>query len=98
MYQENRGNRFLRVLNHPVIVLPEDIEPITLTPDPGCGVKGIRSTDHPCDVFDNESPYVEAEADCDTDGHYLCDECRFMSQKARDYRAFEYPPGSMYAD
>ncbi len=90
-----RGTRFLLILNHPAVAQPEDIDDHF---DPGCGKKGVRDSDHPCDVFDNESPYVAAEADCDTDGHYLCDECRFMSQKAKDAREFEYPPGSMYAD
>jgi len=46
--------------------------------DPGCGVKGIRDSDNPCEVFD-PGP---ASGDCQTDGHYLCIECKELDPKS----------------
>lgn len=40
---------------------------------PGFGVDGVRDPDCPCEGF--ESGGRRPSADCDTDGHYLCDEC-----------------------
>ena len=35
------------------------------------GTPGLRDRDAPCDGFEPGTP----NGDCDTDGHYLCDEC-----------------------
>lgn len=52
-------------------------------PDPRFGVAGIRDPDAPCHMFD-DSGWGPKNGDCDTDGHYLCDECSHMS--LRTYR------------
>jgi hypothetical protein len=41
----------------------------------GFGVKGIRDPESPCTMFDPGDPPMFSFADCETDGHYLCDEC-----------------------
>lgn len=48
--------------------------------DPGLGVKGIRSTEFPCEAYDPGEP----SGDCHTDGHYLCIECKNLDPKC-DY-------------
>lgn len=40
------------------------------------GMDGIRDPDFPCDSFRRGSPLPPgAPGACETDGHYLCDEC-----------------------
>jgi hypothetical protein len=69
--------RFDRILEERILPLPV---PIRLTVfDPGCGVKGIRDSDAPCEVFD-PGP---ASGGCQTDGHYLCIECRELDPKSQ---------------
>lgn len=50
--------------------------------DPGCGVKGIRDSDYPCEAFDPFEPGYKPNGDCDTDGHYLCIECRNLNPRS----------------
>jgi hypothetical protein len=33
----------------------------------------VRDPEHPCDSFVSGTPTLDG--DCETDGHYLCDEC-----------------------
>lgn len=40
---------------------------------PIVGQIGVRDTDNPCEHFDGKPPGLSA--DCDTDGHYMCNEC-----------------------
>ncbi|MGH9462243.1 MAG: hypothetical protein ACRD1X_13555 [Vicinamibacteria bacterium] len=35
------------------------------------GMDGVRDPEAPCEVFRNGTPFGR----CETDGHYLCDEC-----------------------
>ena len=53
---------------------PDSIIRLTVF-DPGCGVKGIRDSDYPCEAFDPGEP----SGKCETDGHYLCIECRELN-------------------
>lgn len=39
---------------------------------PQVGTPGIRDIHHPCEVFE----YGDPKGDCETDGHYMCKECR----------------------
>jgi len=39
---------------------------------PQVGTPGIRDINHPCEVF----AYGDPKGDCETDGHYMCKECR----------------------
>lgn len=39
------------------------------------GVPGIRSVDHPCSAFTPGVP----RGTCDSDGHYICQECKHLS-------------------
>lgn len=48
------------------------------------GEPGIRDADSPCDVFDPGTP---GGGDCDTDGHYMCSECRHISERETRRRA-----------
>lgn len=82
------SNRFLRILDHPVVFQPEDV-PVT-HPDPNCGVKGKRSSDYPCEGYEPTPNatfiglYVTAPGNgsCDSDGHYLCNDCIHLSRRA----------------
>lgn len=38
------------------------------------GAEGVRDPEFPCDAFVPGKP----EGDCETDGHYMCDECTRM--------------------
>jgi len=49
------------------------------------GVAGIRDIDAPCEEFLPEgecAPGGAAFSDCETDGHYLCEECVHISVRA----------------
>ena len=49
------------------------------------GTPGVRDPDAACEAFDPAGePFEEASGDgrCDTDGHYLCRECRLISTRA----------------
>lgn len=41
------------------------------------GSPGVRDPDAPCSAFHPGEPLEDG--DCDTDGHYLCRECRHIS-------------------
>lgn len=43
------------------------------------GEPGIRSVDAPCEVFDPVEGDPDGSGDCETDGHYLCMECKHIS-------------------
>lgn len=47
------------------------VELAVLTED-GFGMSGIRDPSAPCEAFEPGTPRGE----CETDGHYLCDECK----------------------
>lgn len=68
--------RLQRVLEDSV--LPTPWWELPVIPDPGLGVKGVRSSEYPCECFD-PGP---AAGDCETDGHYLCIECRNLNPKS----------------
>lgn len=84
-------DRFERVLNRPVVRLPED--DVTL-PDPNCGVKGVRCTDYPCGDYEPtpNATFIglritaPGTGSCDSDGHYLCDDCVHLSGKSIEWR------------
>lgn len=40
----------------------------------GFGDPGLRDPDYPCTMYDPSSS--EPEGECQTDGHYMCKECR----------------------
>ena len=44
------------------------------------GVPGVRSADHPCELFDGRG--YDGSGDCYSDGHYLCTECSRLSPQA----------------
>ncbi len=49
------------------------------------GEPGIRSEHAPCDFYDPVGgpwEYALGNGDCDTDGHYLCVECKRISESA----------------
>lgn len=50
---------------------------LLLASDNAFGADGIRDPDAPCSAFVNGTP--ERGADCETDGHYLCDECKLRA-------------------
>lgn len=41
----------------------------------GIGIKGVRDPLAPCERFNPREPRLEDIADCETDGHYLCNQC-----------------------
>lgn len=44
----------------------------------GLGVPGIRDKENPCPEYSPKPRRVNfAQANCETDGHYLCKECIF---------------------
>lgn len=67
------STRFERILDERVLPFPK----LTVF-DPGCGVKGIRDSDNPCEAFDPGIP----NGMCQTDGHYICIECRELDPKS----------------
>ncbi len=45
------------------------------------GVPGIRDPENPCPMYSpRKRRYNDARADCETDGHYLCNECAFKQR------------------
>lgn len=38
--------------------------------------KWKRDSEHPCDGFEKGKPLYWETPDCETDGHYMCDECK----------------------
>jgi hypothetical protein len=44
------------------------------TGPPYVGQPGVRDPEHPCDVFTPGEP----DGDCESDGHYVCSECRHL--------------------
>lgn len=66
-------------------------------PDPKFGLPGVRDSKAPCEGFE---PVVRkrvlgvvqpAWEDCDTDGHYLCDECLHRTTPERRAEITGYP-------
>ncbi len=53
--------------------------PITWVP---AGTPGIRDVDHPCDVFEPGVP--NGTGSCQSDGHYLCQECVHLCAENKD--------------
>jgi hypothetical protein len=81
MYRNpGQTTRFLIILDDPVIKTRDDLP--EMKHDPGLGKKGIRDSDHPCEAFDPGG--LSFESDCDTDGHYVCSECKRMSIPAKE--------------
>jgi hypothetical protein len=39
------------------------------------GQPGVRDTFNPCEYFQ----YGVASGDCESDGHYMCKECRYLT-------------------
>jgi hypothetical protein len=91
-----RGNRFLRILERPVILQPEDI--VMTKPDPDCGVKGKRCSDYPCEEYDPTENVTfmglsitsPGGGPCDSDGHYLCSDCVHLSDSSIARRTEDY--------
>lgn len=49
------------------------------------GVPGMRDPDAVCvdfDPIDDRGTYAAGDGRCDTDGHYLCRECRHISAQS----------------
>ncbi len=45
------------------------------------GIPGMRDPDNVCSGFTPRKRLIDdAQADCETDGHYLCNECAFKKQ------------------
>lgn len=44
---------------------------------PTIGVAGVRDTANPCEDFTPGTPTTRGQ--CDTDGHYVCDECEYRA-------------------
>lgn len=44
------------------------------------GAPGVRDPDHVCEAFNGKG--YDGSGSCDSDGHYLCDECSHLSPKA----------------
>ena len=42
----------------------------------GVGDRGIRDPEAPCNDFDPSPPQLGDFRDCESDGHYLCKECK----------------------
>lgn len=62
----------------------------------GFGVTGIRDPEHPCTAFVEGVP--DRGGDCETDGHYVCDECtRRMTCEGCGHRPIHCEcPGGQY--
>lgn len=39
------------------------------------GIPNNRDPQHPCEAYEPRRPHLNDWADCQTDGHYLCDKC-----------------------
>lgn len=47
------------------------------------GIPGMRDPDAKCAGYSPRQRLInDAQADCDTDGHYLCKECAFRNQNS----------------
>ena len=46
------------------------------------GTPGIRDQDAPCEHYDLDGSLGAVFSDCETDGHYLCEECVHISARA----------------
>ena len=44
------------------------------------GAAGVRDPDYPCELFDGKT--YDGRDDCNSDGHYMCDECSHLSPEA----------------
>lgn len=43
----------------------------------GIGVPGLRDKENPCDWYmPNKNIHLNLHGDCESDGHYLCKECK----------------------
>ncbi len=61
--------------------LAEIIDEEKPNPDQGLGDKGLRDPEFPCKDYDPSARVLnDAEAQCETDGHYLCFECKYRKQ------------------
>lgn len=47
---------------------------------PRFGAPGVRDPEYPCELFDGKS--YDGTGDCESDGHYLCQECSHLSPNA----------------
>ena len=56
----------------------------------GPELNGLRDPDYPCDAFESGAP--GPFGDCETDGHYLCDECTRRAT-CEGYDAYQPPDG-----
>lgn len=60
-----------------------------LVPDPvhRVGDVGVRDTQFPCEMFDYGQP--DRLNTCESDGHYMCQECKHLKLKDEDEEAGE---------
>lgn len=57
---------------------------LTLPVFTGTGVIGNRDPDNPCIDFDNRPRIMfDRQAECWSDGHYLCKECKWFDAEGR---------------
>lgn len=71
--------------------LEDEREPVPLapmpSPDPRFGQAGVRDPDAPCEAYDptENAGYLgltitaKGDGDCNSDGHYLCHDCKRLS-------------------
>jgi hypothetical protein len=83
-YERDEHGRVFRIRRHPQRVtlklddasivhftIPERV--LVVRPVTSFGARGVRDPDANCEAFEPGSP--RPNGDCQTDGHYLCDEC-----------------------
>jgi len=71
-------NRFTRILSEshlPYDMRQTRIVYLKLYDDCRVGDPGVRDTLNPCDYF----KYGTASGDCESDGHYMCKECKCLT-------------------
>jgi hypothetical protein len=57
-------------------------------PDRSLGDKGVRDPDFPCKGYDpSPRELADHEAECETDGHFLCLECKYRKPDSVEFEA-----------
>lgn len=64
------------------------------------GLPGHRDPEHPCTSYSPVNrrnsifrpPYYSLRGDCQSDGHYLCNDCRWLDPKS-DFAQFNFGSG-----
>lgn len=55
-----------------------------ITPKMPLGVPHNRDPEHPCDAYEPRPRELGDWGSCQTDGHYLCNECAHRAEPERD--------------